>query len=174
MDCRLRLIHELGMLQLTLLRHAKAVPGDEGVDDFARKLADRGRTDAPVTAAALAAEGANPLVVLVSDAARTRETWDLARPHFPRVEVRFLPQLYLCPAEILMAEAEKAQAERVMLVGHNPGLHELASRLASRKNELESRLRAKFPTAAGAIFERKSVESSWKLQTYVTPKTLSD
>lgn len=162
------------MLQLTLLRHAKAVPADEGVEDHARVLAERGRADAPVTGAALAEAGAEPQIVLVSDAARTRETWELARPHFPRVEVRVLPQLYLCPASVLMAEAEKAGVERVMLVGHNPGLHELASRLASRKSEAESRLRAKFPTAAGAIFSRKTPETSWKLVTFVTPKTLSD
>jgi phosphohistidine phosphatase len=162
------------MLQLTLLRHAKAAPGDDQTDDFARALADRGRSDAPLTAKALAEGGADPQIVLVSDARRTRETWDLAHPWFAKAEVAFLRSLYLCPAETLIAEAEKTGAERVMLVAHNPGLHDLASRMAPRRNPTEEKLRAKFPTAAGAIFTRKTLETSWKLQVFVTPKMVSD
>ena len=71
-------------------------------------------------------------------------------------------------------EAEKAGAERVMIVAHNPGLHELATRWAHRNNELETKVRAKFPTCAGAVFARKDKDASWKLQAYVTPKTISD
>ena len=73
-----------------------------------------------------------------------------------------------------MAEAEKTGAGNVMLVAHNPGLHELASRFAHRSNPLEIKLRAKFPTCAGAIFMRKDADASWKLQAFVTPKTISD
>lgn len=165
------------MLQLTLMRHAKAVP-DEG-DDFARALADIGREDAPRVARALADAGADPQVVLVSDAKRTQETWALAKAFFPEAQVRLLRSLYLCPAETLMAEADKVAAgrngaQRVMIVAHNPGLHELASRLAVRKNALESKLRAKLPTAGAAIFERKDVDSSWKLQAFITPKLIND
>jgi phosphohistidine phosphatase len=162
------------MRQLILLRHAKAVAADEADDDFERGLASRGREDAPVVAAALAAEGATPEIVLVSDAKRTRETWELASASFPKAKVKFLRSLYLCAAETLMAEAEKTGADSVMIVAHNPGLHELASRFAHRSNPLEVKLRAKFPTAAGAIFTRKDADSSWKLQAYVTPKTISD
>jgi len=162
------------MKQLVLLRHAKAVPGNEADDDFDRKLAERGREDAPRVAAALVEAGAAPDVVLVSEARRTRETWELARPSFPKADVRFLRSLYLCAAEVLMAEAESAGVDRVMLVGHNPGLHELASRFAHRSNALETRLRTKFPTAAGAIFARKGEDSSWKLRAFVTPKDAID
>lgn len=162
------------MRQLILLRHAKAVAADEADDDFERGLAPRGREDAPVVAAALAAEGAAPEIVLVSDAKRTRETWELASASFPKAKVKYLRSLYLCAAETLMTEAEKTGADSVMIVAHNPGLHELASRFAHRSNPLEVKLRAKFPTAAGAIFARKDADSSWKLQAYVTPKTISD
>jgi phosphohistidine phosphatase len=162
------------MRQLVLLRHAKAVPPSEAVGDSERQLAARGREDAPQIAAALAAEGAAPEIVLVSDAKRTRETWQLAKPSFAGAKETFLRSLYLCSAETLMAEAEKAGAENVMLVGHNPGMHELASRLAYRNSPIEAKLRAKFPTAAGAIFTRKDDASSWKLQTFLTPKTISD
>lgn len=161
------------MKQLVLLRHAKAIPADEADDDSERQLAAEGREAAPRVAQALVEAGATPDIVLVSDARRTRETWELAQPLFPKVDVRYLKSLYLCSAETIMAEVERAKAERVMVVGHNPGMHELASRLAHRSNALETRLRAKFPTAAGAIFTRKNEDASWKLQAFVTPKDLA-
>lgn len=160
------------MLQLTLMRHAKAESASEDKDDFDRMLAAVGREDAPVVAKALAEAGAAPELALVSDARRTRETWDLARPFFPKIDVRFLRSLYLTPAETLLEEAEKAGAERVMLVGHNPGLQDLASRFARGRTDLESKLRSKFPTSAGALFARKTIEASWKLQAFFTPKLL--
>jgi phosphohistidine phosphatase len=162
------------MKQLILFRHAKAVPADEADDDFDRPLADRGREDAPRVAAALVEAGAAPEVVLVSDSLRTRETWELARPSFPKTEVRFLRSLYHCSAETLMHEAERAGFDRVMLVGHNPGMHDLASRLAHRNNALETKLRNKFPTSAAAVFARKNEDASWKLQAFVTPKDALD
>jgi phosphohistidine phosphatase len=158
------------MRQLVLFRHAKAVPADDAPDDFDRALANRGREDAPRVARALRDAGAAPDVVLVSEARRTRETWDLAAPSFPGAEVRFLRKLYLAPAETLLTEAQRAGAERVMIVAHNPGVHELACRLAPRNNKQESRLRAGVPTAGAAIFERKDEDSSWKLAIFLTPK----
>ena len=162
------------MRQLILLRHAKAAVDSDTGEDFDRPLAARGREDAPVVAQALVDAGADPQVVLVSDAKRTRETWALVSPVFPKAEVRFLKSLYLGSSETLATEAEKAGAERVMIVAHNPGLHELASRWAHRNNPLETKLRGKFPTCAGAVFMRKDADSSWKLQAFVTPKTISD
>ena len=162
------------MRQLILLRHAKAAVDSDTGEDFDRPLAARGREDAPVVAQALVDAGADPQVVLVSDAKRTRETWALVSTAFPKAEVRFLKSLYLSSSETLASEAEKAGAERVMIVAHNPGLHELASRWAHRNNPLETKLRAKFPTCAGAVFARKDADSSWKLQAFVTPKTISD
>ncbi len=162
------------MRQLILLRHAKAAVDSDTGEDFDRPLAARGREDAPVVAQALVDAGADPQVVLVSDAERTRETWALVSTAFPKAEVRFLKSLYLSSSETLASEAEKAVAERVMIVAHNPGLHELASRWAHRNNPLETKVRAKFPTCAGAVFARKDADSSWKLQAFVTPKTISD
>jgi phosphohistidine phosphatase len=162
------------MKQLILFRHAKAVPADEADDDFDRPLADRGREDTPRVAAALVEAGAAPDVVLVSDSRRTRETWEFAKPAFPKADVRFLKSLYHCPAETLMLEAERSGRERVMLIGHNPGMHDLASRLAHRNNALEIKLRNKFPTAAAAFFSRKDETTSWKLQAFITPKDATD
>lgn len=160
------------MLQLTLFRHAKAVPGEDGQDDFDRALAPIGREAAPRVATAIFGAGSRPDVALVSDARRTRETWELAASGFPGVAVTFMRSLYLAPAETLYAEAERCGAGNVIIVAHNPGLHDLASRLARRRNALESKLRAKFPTAAAALFTRPDMDASWKLDAYVTPKML--
>jgi phosphohistidine phosphatase len=162
------------MRQLVLLRHAKAAADSDTGEDFDRLLAARGREDAPVVGKALIDEGADPQVVLVSEAKRTRETWGLMAALFPATDVRFLKSLYLCAAETIVTEAEKTGAERVMVVAHNPGMHELASRWAHRNNAMETKIRANFPTCAGAVFARKDADSSWKLQAYVTPKMLSD
>jgi phosphohistidine phosphatase len=162
------------MRQLVLLRHAKAAANSDTGEDFDRPLAARGREDAPVVGKALAAAGADPQLVLVSSAKRTRETWALVAPSFPAAKVEFRDELYLGEAELLFKAAEEAGVERVMVIAHNPGLHELASRMAPRMNALESTLRAKYPTAAGAIFERKDDQSSLRLKDYITPKNATD
>jgi phosphohistidine phosphatase len=160
------------MLQLTLFRHAKATPAEDEADDFERALAPSGREAAPRMAAAIRDAGAAPEIALVSDSRRTRETWELAAPVFPGVAVSFVRLLYLAPAETIYAEAERAGASRVIIVAHNPGLHDLATRLARRRNALESNLRQKFPTAAAALFSRADADASWKLDAFVTPKLL--
>ena len=162
------------MRQLILLRHAKAAPGSDTGDDFDRALAQRGRDDAPVVARALAEAGAEPQIVLVSAARRTRETWALVAPSFPSATARFVEHLYNAPADLILREAEAAGAANVMVIAHNPGLHELASRLAHRMNAMESRVRAKFPTSAVAFFTRKDDDASWKLRDYITPKDATD
>jgi phosphohistidine phosphatase SixA len=88
--------------------------------------------------------------------------------------VRYVDKLYLAPGDLIMREAEESGVANVMVIAHNPGLHELASRLAHRLNAMESRVRAKFPTAAAAFFTRKDDHSSWKLQDYITPKDATD
>lgn len=162
------------MRQLVLLRHAKAATNSDSGEDFDRPLAPRGQTDAPVVGKALADAGASPELVLVSSARRTRETWNLVAPNFHTAVVDFRDELYLAEAELIMRAAETSGAVRVMVVAHNPGLHELASRLASRMTPLESKLRAKYPTAAGAIFERKDDASSLRLKDFITPKNAVD
>ena len=162
------------MRQLVLLRHAKAAANSDTGEDFDRPLAARGREDAPVVGKALAAAGADPQLVLVSSAKRTREMWALVAPSFPAAKVEFRDELYLGEAELLFKAAEEVGVERVMVIAHNPGLHELASRMAPRMNAVESTLRAKYPTAAGAIFERKDDQSSLRLKDCITPKNATD
>lgn len=162
------------MRQLVLLRHAKAAADSDTGQDFDRSLAARGREDAPVVARALADAGANPELVLVSAARRTRETWELVSAAFPGVEARFLEELYDATAETLLHLVEHASVARLMIVGHNPGLQELAIRLARRNTPLDQAVRAKFPTCAAALYARKDDLGALKLQEFITPKTISD
>jgi len=162
------------MRQLILMRHAKAAANSDTGEDFDRALAARGLEDAPTIGEALAGAGADPEIVLVSAARRTRQTWGLIDSWFPGAEVRFLDKLYLADTDTLVRAAEETGLQRVMIVAHNPGLHELASRLAHRNNPLEAAVRAKFPTAAGAVFTRADESAAWRLQAYVTPKLISD
>ena len=76
--------------------------------------------------------------MLVSDAQRTRETWELAGAELPESEGE-VPEvaLSLPGRDADDSRQKRAGAELVMLVGHNPGMHELASRLAHRNNALD-------------------------------------
>ena len=162
------------MRQLVLLRHAKAAVDSDTGQDFDRPLAPRGREDAPVVGKALADAGAEPELVLVSAARRTRETWELVSAAFPGVEARFLDELYDATAETLLHLVEHAKVARLMIIGHNPGLQELAIRLARRNTPLDAAVRAKFATCAAALYTRKDDLGALKLQEFITPKTVSD
>lgn len=141
---------------LHLLRHAKAARDDPGLDDHERPLAKRGRKDAPAMAAAMAEEGIRPDLVLVSTARRTRETWAAMAAAFdPRTEAAFEAGLYLAPAEDLFDRLRRLDDGRreVLLIGHNPGLQDLALRLAAPGDKAIAGLAEKFPTAALASLD---------------------
>lgn len=117
-------------LQLLLIRHAKAGKGDV---DHTRSLDEVGRDQAPKMGRWVAERGLVPSQVLCSDAHRTRETLDLMLPFWPEApRVSHLRALYHASSEAILEQIEKAQAESVALVGHNPGLGDLAHRLAGR------------------------------------------
>lgn len=118
-------------LTLLLVRHAKSDWGDAARPDHERPLNARGRRDAPRMGRWIAAQGLSPREVLCSDAARTRETLDLMLPEWPEApEVAHHRALYHAAPEAMLALLEEAEAERVALVGHNPGIGALAARLA--------------------------------------------
>ncbi len=146
------------MDRLILFRHGKAEAASASGDDFDRKLAPRGQAEAARMGERLAAEGWRPDVVLVSTAQRTRETWAAAAPFMPEAQARFEPELYLADTPVIrrIAEAAGADAGTVMVVGHNPGLHELTLRLmieGETAPDLFARAQRKFPTSAVALFE---------------------
>ena len=105
----------------------------------------------------LADLGFLPDVVLVSPAMRTRETWGAIAPHMPKAKARFDDELYHADSGAVRQAAGHAGAKvgTVMVVGHNPGLQELAVQLlteGSAPPSLIARATREFPTAATAVF----------------------
>jgi phosphohistidine phosphatase len=139
------------MSRLYLLRHAKSSWSDPGLADHDRPLAPRGRRAAKAIGRYLREQDVEPALVLCSTAARTRET--LQRIDVDRREERIERGLYSADAEALLARLREVPDEvrSVMLIGHNPGVQDLALLLARPGPELRA-LEAKFPTAALASF----------------------
>jgi phosphohistidine phosphatase len=138
---------------LYVLRHAKSDWGDASLRDFDRPLNGRGRKSAKAMGRELRERGLTPDLVLLSPSARTTET--LARVEegfgasFEKVEER---SIYLAETEELVALIRNAPAksDRLMIVGHNPGMHELVLLLANGPRDLREEAAAKFPTGAMA------------------------
>lgn len=144
------------MSELYLLRHAKAVPPEEGSPDRDRPLEQRGRRAAHAVAQWIAAHRVAPELVLCSPALRTRQTLDILAAAFPRPpQILLEEELYLAGAGQLLARLRRLAADTaaVMVVGHNPGFHDLAVYLSEvAGGSLMARL-AGFPTGALARFE---------------------
>jgi phosphohistidine phosphatase len=118
--------------RLILLRHAKSDWPD--VPDRDRPLAKRGRRDAPRIGRWLHEHGYQPDVVVVSDAARTRQTWDLVAPELGgSPAVRFEPRAYAASALSLLYLVQELpdRYRTALLIAHNPGLSDLATSLAA-------------------------------------------
>jgi phosphohistidine phosphatase len=142
---------------LHLLRHAKSAWDAPDLPDRDRPLAPRGRRAAAAMAAHLAGIPDPPTLVLCSPAVRARQTLDavLARLAEPP-SVEFEERLYGAGCEALLERLrEVANGERsVLVVGHNPGLHELALQLIGGAVPDEfARLRSGYPTGALASFQ---------------------
>ena len=115
---------------LLILRHAKAEP-DAGAGDESRPLAKRGQRAAERVGELLSDR--LPELVLSSPSARTRETVErFSKGAGMRARVEYVADLYLAsPATLLRVVAEHGgETQRVMLVGHNPGLEDLVTRLS--------------------------------------------
>lgn len=161
------------------MRHAKSAWDDPGLEDFARPLAKRGTKAAKRVGRFLADQGFRPDLVLCSTAARTRATLEHLQDITETAEIRFEDALYLAePAAILRLVAQVPQGiDRVLLIGHNPGLEALALRLTPAGSSHRPRLAAKFPTGALAWFvidtgEWRSIEGRTHLKRFVTPADL--
>ncbi len=119
------------MRQLLLLRHAKSSWDDRAMPDHARPLNARGQAAARAMRDAMAQLDLCPDLVLVSTARRTRDTAAALEPWpaTPRVEAS--DDLYLASAATLLdaLQAVAPAVRSVILIGHNPGLHELAMTL---------------------------------------------
>jgi len=141
------------MSTLTLMRHAKS-SWPPGVLDDRRPLSDRGRRDAPVAGKELSSLGP-PDVALVSPALRTRETWELMASHLPDTTLCVDPRIYAADVtELLSVVRERANdAANVLLLGHNPGIEDLALMLAEQSPGADrDAMAVKYPTSAISSF----------------------
>ena len=144
------------MRRLMLLRHADS-DRPAGVTDFERPLSTQGRLEATRRGLQMAKDGLLPALAMVSTARRAQETWDLVVPAVGSAAVRQdEPLVYEASAATLLALVRRAPPDigSIVLVGHNPGLQQVALQLAARgSGELWSRMREKFPTAGLAVIE---------------------
>ncbi|MDP4002797.1 histidine phosphatase family protein [Methylobacterium sp. NEAU K] len=141
------------MRRLILLRHAKS-DRPAGVADHERPLNPRGRRAAPAVGAHVAEQGFRPDLALVSTAARTRETWEAIAAALGNPETRWQREIYEAPAQRILDVVRGAPdaAATVIVVGHNPGLGDLAASLAGEGARKDlARLATEFPTAAYAV-----------------------
>lgn len=148
------------MERLILMRHGKAERHATSGGDFERALAESGRADAAVMGQILADLGLTPDLMLVSSARRTRETAEQVAASFAKARVEHMRELYHAdPEDIVQAlEDESGAAATVMVVGHNPGMHELALGLALRGGASPiqtNKLRGRFPTSTVVVLGLK-------------------
>jgi phosphohistidine phosphatase len=144
------------MRRLMLLRHAKTERAEPGERDRDRKLTRRGRNDAPAIGVYMARHGLIPDLAIVSPATRAQETWFLLAPCFakkPRVVTE--GRIYdATPQQVVGVIAETRDAHAVLVVGHNPSLHDLAVQLiASGEVDARERVREKLPTSGLVVID---------------------
>ncbi|HEY9523339.1 MAG TPA: histidine phosphatase family protein [Thermopolyspora sp.] len=139
---------------LIVLRHAKAVHV-AGMADFERPLTEQGELDARRAGAVLGRLGPAPDLVLCSPAVRARRTAELALTEFaPAAPIRHERGIYLAePEELLdLVRLVDADVRTLLLVGHNPGVHELIRALTGDTDD------RRFPPGAFAAIE---AENGW-------------
>jgi phosphohistidine phosphatase len=172
------------MKALFLVRHAKSSWDQPALADVDRPLSHRGERAARRIADHIARAGIRPALVLCSPARRARATLDaMAASLGKQAMVRISERLYGVDADDLLAILRETppSTPSVMLIGHNPALHDLALDLTGEGDDLAvSRLRTKFPTAALAtlLFPAEAWPSlgagSAYLESLVLPRELGD
>ncbi|WP_339742644.1 histidine phosphatase family protein [uncultured Maricaulis sp.] len=138
---------------LILMRHAKAVDRMDADDDFQRGLTARGHEDSRRAGEMLAGLGLPVDRALVSPAWRTRQTFDHLGPLIGTPPIEDPMALYHASTEMLERAALAAfqQVQRIVMVGHNPGIGGLAHKLAARCGAREA-LPMGYPTATATVF----------------------
>jgi phosphohistidine phosphatase len=174
------------MRRLMLLRHAKTEIDAPSGRDRDRRLDERGHKDAAAIGGWIGQHPPFPDAVMLSPAVRTRQTWEIAweamKDVVPPPQVRILPELYAAdPARLLEAihTADADKAQQMMVVGHNPGMHELALGLTgSGESAARQALAENLPTSGLAVLDFAT--DDWtdvafrrgRLVLFVSPKLL--
>lgn len=169
------------MHQLLLLRHAKSSWDDANQPDRDRPLNKRGHQAAALMRHTMQDLSLAPDLVLVSSARRTLETLEALEPWTDTPLIEAMDSLYLATAgQLLDAVRDVPETVRsVLLIAHNPGMHDLALTLCTDPGTPSARqLAAGFPTAALAEF---TISAPWsritpgggRLVRFLTPRGLS-
>ena len=174
------------MRRLMLLRHAKTEHDAPSGRDQDRRLDPRGHRDAAEIGGWIGRHPPFPDSVLVSHAIRAHQTWEVAweamKDLVPEPVVELMPELYGADAAELLQiirDASDADPHRLLLVGHNPGMHELALALAGSGDAAGRKALAdNLPTSGLAIFD--FAIDDWadvafrrgRLVSFVSPKLL--
>jgi phosphohistidine phosphatase len=172
------------MKTLLLWRHTKSDWDNAALSDFDRPLAERGQNAAPVMAQWLRREGLVPDLVLCSAARRAQETWERAAAAFEQlIPVRTEHDLYLAEPDRMLEilRARGGDANTVLVIGHNPGMEQLARALAGNgKKKALKRMREKYPTGAIAVITFDEAQwsdlapGSGELKTFIRPKDVEE
>lgn len=135
------------------MRHGKADSAAES--DHDRPLTDKGRAQARMIGEYLESQGVRPTRVLVSDAERTRQTWESVLEAMPGFEGRatFHEDIYHGgPAEVLaLIGGRKAHHHVVMVIGHEPTMSSLSAHLAGEDSDPASLAQARIGLPTGAM-----------------------
>ena len=174
------------MRRLMLLRHAKTENDAPSGRDRDRQLDQRGRADAAEIGGWIGRHPPFPDSVLVSPAVRAHQTWEAAlgamKDLIPQPKVELLPELYGADPSLLLQiirSASSADPQRLLVIGHNPGMHELALALTGSGDAAGRKALAdNLPTSGLAIFD--FAIDDWadvafrhgKLVLFVSPKVL--
>jgi phosphohistidine phosphatase len=171
------------MRRLLLLRHAKTERAEAGERDRTRKLTARGRADAPVIGGYMAHHRLVPDLAMVSPATRAEETWILVAEAFKqKPEVVKDERIYNATTDALMRVIGAAQsAHTLLVVGHNPSLHDLAVQLiASGDVALRERVKEKLPTCGLVAIDfafkdwAELHDNSGRLERFVSPRLIAE
>ena len=170
------------MKTLTLLRHAKSSWSNPAASDFDRPLNKRGHRAARTVGQALKAQGVAFDAVIASPAARVVETVeDVSEGYGSPIRPAYDPRIYMASVATLLAIVREAddEADRLLMVGHNPGFEALAMLLTQEKgNGLRGELATKYPTATVAEIAlpikhwRDATPGTGELARFIRPRDL--
>lgn len=169
------------MKSLTLLRHAKSGWDDPVTRDFDRPLNPRGRRAARTVGAEMKAQGLAFDLVLASPARRVVETLEEVAGGYGALSADYDERLYLASMATLVDIVRHAPdtVDRLLLVGHNPGMEELALRLARRDGDrLRGEVELKYPTGTVAEIELPAghwaevKEGTGRIRRFIRPRDL--
>ncbi len=172
------------MKTLYLLRHAKAESGSSTLKDVDRPLSARGQAACMAIGVYMRTQHAIPALVVASPATRTQETAErVIQAMGAPCPCHFENKLYLASTEEIINSIQlvNKNVPSLMVVGHNPGMHQAALALVlPEETELHDTLGMKYPTGALAILQfdchdwQEIASGSGKLMAFVLPKDLSN